>query len=267
MNWISKAYGHFLRGLGKAIEGILGFLIAVFSVLVDLVDGIKKIIISVLVMGCFFVFLSPLLLALLLKPGVIAALVFFVLFPLVGTILVSFLRYQQYVLTEYLYDHADHYINGKKTAGGFADYQQKYQRMQEENYRKDQEEKQRAEYERKRAEQEMWERVFREFFEQAQRGGPYRGGAYGGTGAGGAGSPYQNPLGEFVSRYENACRVLGVGTDADVYQIKLAYRKMAKQYHPDLNPAPDATEKFQKINAAFEFLNEENIKRYKSIKK
>ena len=49
------------------------------------------------------------------------------------------------------------------------------------------------------------------------------------------------------------------------YEIKLAYRKKAKKYHPDLNKSPDATEMFQRINEAYEFLSDENIERYKNI--
>ena len=61
--------------------------------------------------------------------------------------------------------------------------------------------------------------------------------------------------------------VLGVGRDADAKAIKRAYRKLAKKYHPDLNRDRDTTEKFQEINSAFEFLTEENIKRYNQMKR
>ncbi len=55
--------------------------------------------------------------------------------------------------------------------------------------------------------------------------------------------------------------------DIDFYQVKLQYRKLAKKYHPDLNRDRDTTEKFQEINSAFEFLTEENIKRYNQMKR
>ncbi|MDO5690133.1 MAG: DnaJ domain-containing protein [Tissierellia bacterium] len=268
---MKKAFGHILRGLAKLLDGFFGVLITIFTFLVNISQRIKQIIYSVLFLGCFFVFLSPILLAFLLDPVILTGILFFVIFPLLGTILLSFLKYQQYVLTEFLYDKAEDLISDKKSNRSYADYGQNYRRMQEENQR---ERQRREQDERRRAEQEMWEQVFKEFFEQAQRGGygGYTGGGYsqgGYTGgySGGSQSPYTNPLGEFLKQYENACATLGVSTDTDIYEVKLAYRKMAKQYHPDLNPSPDATEMFQKINAAFEFLSEENIKRYKSVKK
>lgn len=59
--------------------------------------------------------------------------------------------------------------------------------------------------------------------------------------------------------------MLGIDYDSDKYQIKLAYRKNAKEYNPDLNKASDATKKFQKINDAYEFLSDANVERYKNI--
>lgn len=48
-------------------------------------------------------------------------------------------------------------------------------------------------------------------------------------------------------------QILGVSPDASDEEIKRAYRKLAKQYHPDLNPGdPVAAQKMQQINAAYE---------------
>lgn len=47
--------------------------------------------------------------------------------------------------------------------------------------------------------------------------------------------------------------VLGVDRNASDEEIKKAYRRLAKQYHPDLHPNdPEATKKMQQINAAYE---------------
>jgi molecular chaperone DnaJ len=50
--------------------------------------------------------------------------------------------------------------------------------------------------------------------------------------------------------------VLGVARDADETAIKSAYRKLARQYHPDVNKAPDAEERFKEVNEAYEILSD-----------
>src|SRR5690554_3361582 len=65
---------------------------------------------------------------------------------------------------------------------------------------------------------------------------------------------------EFIDYYE----VLGIKKDASDAEIKKAYRKLARKYHPDVNANnPDAEKKFQQINEANEVLsNPENRKKY-----
>jgi len=47
--------------------------------------------------------------------------------------------------------------------------------------------------------------------------------------------------------------VLGVQPDADDKTIRQAYRKLARQYHPDVNPGDkQAAERFKEINEAYE---------------
>lgn len=51
--------------------------------------------------------------------------------------------------------------------------------------------------------------------------------------------------------------VLGIDKSADEDTIKKAYRKMAKQYHPDVNPGDKAAEeKFKEVNEAYEVLSD-----------
>src|SRR5436190_12393120 len=49
---------------------------------------------------------------------------------------------------------------------------------------------------------------------------------------------------------------LGIRRDATPDEIKRAYRKLAREYHPDVNPDPAAQERFKEINAAYEVLSD-----------
>ena len=54
---------------------------------------------------------------------------------------------------------------------------------------------------------------------------------------------------------------LGISKGASSDEIKKAYRKLARQYHPDINKEPGAEEKFKEINAAYEILSDETKRR------
>ena len=53
---------------------------------------------------------------------------------------------------------------------------------------------------------------------------------------------------------------LGVSRDADKEDIKQAYRRLARKYHPDVNKEPGAEERFKEINRAYEVLSEPEMR-------
>lgn len=56
--------------------------------------------------------------------------------------------------------------------------------------------------------------------------------------------------------------ILGVTRSATSYEIKKAYRKKALKEHPDMNrDDPDANERFQKVNKAYEVLSDDDKKK------
>jgi molecular chaperone DnaJ len=50
---------------------------------------------------------------------------------------------------------------------------------------------------------------------------------------------------------------LGVDKNASQDEIKKAYRKMSKKYHPDINKDPGAEDKYKEVQEAYETLSDE----------
>jgi DnaJ-class molecular chaperone len=55
--------------------------------------------------------------------------------------------------------------------------------------------------------------------------------------------------------YKDYYKLLGVEKTADQKEIKKVYRRLARQFHPDVNPGDKAAEsRFKEINEAYEVL-------------
>jgi molecular chaperone DnaJ len=59
----------------------------------------------------------------------------------------------------------------------------------------------------------------------------------------------------------NPYEILGVDRDADADTVKKAYRRLARQYHPDVNPDPETQERFKEVSAAYEVLSDPEKRR------
>ncbi len=60
-----------------------------------------------------------------------------------------------------------------------------------------------------------------------------------------------------MQNFRNYYQILGVSRDATIEEIKRVYRKLARQYHPDLNPGDKAAEeKFKDIGEAYNILSD-----------
>ncbi|MDE5095118.1 MAG: J domain-containing protein [Trichodesmium sp. St11_bin5] len=60
-----------------------------------------------------------------------------------------------------------------------------------------------------------------------------------------------------MQNFRNYYQILDISKDASVDEIKKAYRKLARQFHPDVNPgSKEAEEKFKDINEAYDILSD-----------
>lgn len=255
---MKKIFGKFLHGLATVIGTIFTVLINFMNILVMTFEGIRSLLAIVFMVGCSTFIFLPTLLLFLPKKAWYAIFVILII-PVLGPKFISILRYGNYVLTEWLYDRADSLLTGQKVGfENISDYSQKYKIDQEKERQRKAEEEARA---RQQRVNDYFEDLFGNFTYYDM--GDFRQDNYGGYQGSNQNFGGVNDIG-FKEKYENAVSLLELPVNTDIYQVKLNYRKLAKKYHPDLNKDPGAKEKFQEINSAYEFLTEENIKKYKN---
>ncbi len=269
MDFLKKTYGKILYGIARFLEVLLDGLISLNGIILRVMETFKKLILGVFI-GVILVLGTLTLGILFFAPLAIATIIhLFPFFRLMIIILIlrylmeyldKGLRLLKYSLTEYLYDKAGYFSAGStRKFTKIRDYGRDYLRIKEEQKRAEEEARKRAEEEARRREEER----FRNFYEQQFNFGGYTN-FNDFTGQAGGYSPTSSST--FKKEFEDACDVLGLAyNDCSKETVRKAYREMAKKYHPDLNKSPDATEMFQKVNNANEFLTEENINRYRNM--
>jgi len=62
-------------------------------------------------------------------------------------------------------------------------------------------------------------------------------------------------------KYKDYYQILGVSRDAGQDEVKRAYRRLARKYHPDVSKEPDAEERFKEVQEAYEVLRDPEKRR------
>ena len=249
-NFFRRMLGGLIHGLARAQSFVLGGLVSLIETGVLLAKSfIRSCAVIISMGGCLAVFLllGPVGAWLFSRPGFLTALLVLIFFPLLGAAFSTALSAYRKISTAYLFNLANYLKNPTQFPYRPYDHFRQAARRAEENAAW-------QEQERRRQQQRAWEERFRQWHQQQGWQQQQRTGA----------SPL-NPYADFKRKFERSCQILGVPTDADLNKIKLAYRRQAKRYHPDLNKDPQATRQFQAINEAYEFLNEDNIRRYQNL--
>lgn len=256
--------GTILSAIASFVDFSYQIIEKVIKFIVNSADAIKSIFLPLIIFIVIGMFIfPPLALLLFTELGSILFIVFILLLfiSILGKAFLNWFKKIKYAQIKYLKDLARYKKEKSNPNKSYSFYKDDYDRIQREKFEEDLRREAEARRKRQQAQEEQWRRFFEENF------GGY-GGSYDGNFGGQGGSYNRNqgsPFTSFKQQYENACDVLGVQYSSDFQTIKSKYRQLAKKYHPDLSTEKNAEEMFKKVNNAFDFLSEENVRRYKTM--
>ncbi|MFM1525689.1 MULTISPECIES: DnaJ domain-containing protein [Helcococcus] len=259
---MNKILGYLLNKLAKANKFIMKYTIKTFELITNFSKQIKIFIIPIFILSLIGIFMFPFLLLLLFSRNVqylLLILILPIIIVFLGERSLIYLRMWEYTTNHYLFEKAELITKNQKNTKKFSDYIEDYKEMKRREFEEEMRKREEARRRRQEEENAKWQKIFEEAFGQF---GGFNGGTYQG---GYSNQQTYTPFSQFKTQYENSCDVLGVSYNSDYSEIKSAYRKLAKKYHPDLSKEKNAEDMFKKINNAFDFLSEENVKRYKQI--
>ncbi len=137
---MNKFQGFFYKTMGTILDYLLRFIIALVGFLVNIFSSFRQALLILLSMGGCLIFVlffnAALVNSLRGKPFLLFILIMIFIFPFLGTVAVSYLKYIHYMVTEYFFDRADFYLLGKNVGyKSFEEYANAYRRKEEERKR------------------------------------------------------------------------------------------------------------------------------------
>lgn len=259
---MKKFLGTLVFGFKKILDFIFELFIKITEFIVGIADILKGILIFIMIiLGILTLIFPPLLVVLFTYFGIFIIIVMISVFAIsiLGKKLLNLLYKNYYAYSNFLLNYGKYCYSEQSSYKSLNYYKNEYdeiiRKKFEEELRKEEEQRKA----RQRQQEEYWRKVFEENFNS------YTNSTYNQYNRQYNYQQNSNLFGGFKQQYEKSCDILQVKYNATYSEIKSAYRKLAKKYHPDISSEKNATEKFKEINNAFDFLSENNVNRYKNL--